>query len=77
VFNSSVADVALGLIFTYLVLGLVCTTVNEWVAQFFKLRAANLNAALQRLLDEAPSLNINAANLLAKLKSTTGAGAPF
>src|ERR1035438_3433320 len=33
VFNSSVLDVAIGLVFIYLLLGLMCTTVNEWIAQ--------------------------------------------
>jgi hypothetical protein len=37
-FNSSVLDVAVGLIFVYLLLGLMCTTVNEWLAQLFPVR---------------------------------------
>ncbi len=41
-FNSSVLDVAIGLVFVYLLLGLMCTTVNEWLAQLFKTRAATL-----------------------------------
>ena len=41
-FNSSVLDVAIGLLFVYLLLGLMCTTVNEWFAQLFNTRAATL-----------------------------------
>src|SRR3984885_564698 len=41
-FNSSVLDVAIGLIFVYLLLGLMCTTVNEWLAPRFQNRAATL-----------------------------------
>ena len=41
-FNSSVLDVAIGLIFVYLILGLMCTTVNEWLAQPHFLERAEL-----------------------------------
>src|ERR1700733_4414553 len=53
-FNSSVLDVAIGLIFVYLVLGLMCTTVNEWLAQVFKTRAATLREGIRRLLHAPP-----------------------
>src|ERR1700733_13778785 len=53
-FNSSVLDVAIGLIFVYLVLGLICTTVNEWIAQLFKTRAATLKEGIRRLLHAPP-----------------------
>ena len=49
-FNSSVVDVGIGLIFVYLILGLMCTTVNEWWAQLRDLRAKNLKAGIQGLL---------------------------
>ena len=49
-FNSSVVDVGIGLIFVYLILGLMCTTVNEWWAQFTEMRAKNLKAGIQGLL---------------------------
>jgi hypothetical protein len=54
VFNSSVLDVAIGLIFVYLLLGLMCTTVNEWLAQLFKTRAATLKEGIRRLLHAPP-----------------------
>lgn len=49
--NSTVLDVGIGLIFVYLVLGLMCTTVNEWLAQCFKMRAETLRQGLHALLD--------------------------
>lgn len=54
-FNSSVLDVAIGLIFVYLILGLMCTTVNEWVAQFFKMRSQVLKTGIQALLKSVPA----------------------
>jgi hypothetical protein len=53
-FNSSILDVAIGLIFVYLLLGLMCTTVNEWWAQFSKTRAATLKEGIRRLLHAPP-----------------------
>ena len=53
-FNSSVLDVAVGLVFVYLLLGLMCTTVNEWLAQLFKTRAATLKEGIRRLLHAPP-----------------------
>jgi len=54
-FNSSVLDVAMGLIFVYLILGLMCTTVNEWFAQLFKMRSQVLKTGIQALLNSAPA----------------------
>lgn len=53
-FDSSVLDVAIGLIFVYLLLGLMCTTVNEWLAQLFKTRAATLKEGIRQLLNAPP-----------------------
>jgi hypothetical protein len=54
-FNSSVLDVAMGLIFVYLILGLMCTTVNEWIAQLFKMRSQVLKTGIQALLNTVPA----------------------
>jgi hypothetical protein len=51
VLNSTVLDVGIGLIFVYLILGFMCTTVNEWIAQTFKMRAATLQQGIHALLD--------------------------
>ncbi len=50
-FNSGVLDVAIGLIFVYLLLSLICTTVNEAIASWFQRRAKNLREAISALLD--------------------------
>src|SRR5277367_4972904 len=74
-FNSSVLDVAIGLVFVYLVLGLMCTTVNEWLAQLFKTRAATLREGIRRLLHAPPDgtylirpVDINVATLAKRFK---------
>lgn len=50
-FGSTVLEVAVGLIFIYLVLSLVCTSVNEYIAQLLNLRAENLYHAIHGLFD--------------------------
>jgi hypothetical protein len=73
-FNSSVLDVAIGLVFVYLLLGLMCTTVNEWFAQLFKTRATTLKEGIRRLLHAPPDgtylirpMDINVAALAMRL----------
>jgi hypothetical protein len=53
-FNSSVLDVAIGLVFVYLLLGLMCTTVNEWIAQAGNTRGKILKEGIRRLLHAPP-----------------------
>ncbi len=48
-------DVAIGLVFMYLLLAIVCTAINEWIASVFRLRARNLRTALMRLVDDPAS----------------------
>ncbi len=87
-FNSSVLDVAIGLVFVYLLLGLMCTTVNEWIAQLFKTRAATLKEGIRRLLHAPPDgtyairpADINAAALAKRFSNANdklaGAVGPF
>lgn len=45
-FGSTVLEIAVGLIFVYLVFALICTSVNEYLAQFVGLRAENLAQAI-------------------------------
>ncbi len=47
-------DVAVGLVLMYLVLSLLCTTINEFIASLFRLRANTLASALEQLIDHAP-----------------------
>src|SRR5262245_8790985 len=44
-------EVAIGLAFLYLLLSLMCTTVNEWIATIFRLRARTLRRAVEQLVD--------------------------
>lgn len=49
-FGMQALDIALGLIFVYLLLSLICTAANELIAGLFKLRARNLAQAVNNLL---------------------------
>jgi len=49
-FGSAILDVAIGVVFLYLMLGLICTSVNELIASTLAWRANNLVAAIRRLL---------------------------
>ncbi|HVO15833.1 MAG TPA: hypothetical protein VMV26_11495, partial [Alphaproteobacteria bacterium] len=53
---NAMVDVALGLILMYLVLSLVCTAVNEFIAGVFKLRAAKLRDGIKQLIDDSQVL---------------------
>lgn len=50
---NAIIDITIGLMTMYLVLGLVCTSINELIASLFKLRAVNLRKALEGLIDDA------------------------
>jgi len=52
VFNSTVLDVAIALAFTYLILALICTTVNEWISGILKTRGLMLAKGLAGMLGE-------------------------
>jgi hypothetical protein len=45
-------DVAIGLVLMYLILSLFCTTINEFIANFLKLRASTLQSALEQMIDD-------------------------
>jgi hypothetical protein len=49
---SGFLDVAIGLMFMYLVLSLICTTINELIATFLKVRSKNLAATMRALIDD-------------------------
>jgi hypothetical protein len=46
-------DVAFGLVVVYLLWSLLCTIVNEWIAQAARLRARTLRAGIEGLLSDA------------------------
>jgi len=49
--TSSFVDVAIGLVLVYLVLSLLCTTLNEIIAASLKWRAISLQQAIARMID--------------------------
>ncbi len=51
-FQNAALDVGIGLALMYLVLSLVCTVVNEYIASKLKLRAKSLASGLTQLLDD-------------------------
>src|SRR5690348_6963721 len=79
-FGSPILDVAIGLALTYLLLSLICTAVNEWIAGLLNWRAATLQEAIRKLLDAPPdgiyelrSADIkNGAGLVKTLRSASG-----
>ncbi len=50
-FNSTVLDVIIGLVFVYLLLAILCTAANEWVAAFTRRRGEMLRRGIQQLLE--------------------------
>jgi hypothetical protein len=55
VFDFPALDVAIGLVFLYLVLSLVCSTINEAISTAFGMRARFLQLGLLNLLSAAPN----------------------
>jgi hypothetical protein len=54
-FGSAVLDVAIGLIFVYLLLSIICTAANEWIAGVTKSRSVVLKRSIAQLLDSQPT----------------------
>jgi hypothetical protein len=50
-FNSATLDVMVGLIFVYLLLAIMCSSINEAIAGMFHLRSATLEKGIKQLLD--------------------------
>jgi hypothetical protein len=50
-------DVIIGLIVVYLLLGLVCTAVNEWLTNMFSFKAKTLWQALQTMIAKGEKFN--------------------
>jgi len=50
--SSAVIDVCIGLALLYLTLSVICTTVNEVIAQLLSLRARTLAGGIERLIDD-------------------------
>src|ERR1017187_2986274 len=58
-FNSTTLDVIVGLVFVYLLLAIMCTTINEWLDGMLKTRSSNLASAIKQLLDNQPDAKGN------------------
>src|SRR6266446_1200928 len=51
-FNSQILDVAIGMIFIYLLLSLMCSAANEVIESLLKKRAKHLEQGLRELLQD-------------------------
>lgn len=56
-FNSTILDVVIGLIFVYLLLAILCTAANELVAAFTRRRGEMLRKGIMQLLYNQPTKN--------------------
>jgi hypothetical protein len=53
-FNSIILDVIIGLVFVYLLLAILCTAGNEWVAALTRRRGEMLRKGVKQLLSDQP-----------------------
>ncbi len=51
-FSSEILEIVIGLVFVYLILSLLGTTINELISGFLQLRGKNLNKSLRYMLEE-------------------------
>ena len=56
--DSTILEVAISLVFIYLLLSLICTAVSEFISRIFAMRSNNLFEGIQNLLDEPGSKDI-------------------
>ena len=54
-FNSTMLDVIIGLIFVYLLLSILCTAANEWVSALTRRRGEMLRKGIHQLLENQPT----------------------
>lgn len=54
-FNSTVLDVIIGLVFVYLLLSILCTAANEWAAAITRRRGKMLRRGIRQLLQNQPA----------------------
>src|SRR5215218_373455 len=53
--GSTMLEVAIGMIFVYLLMSLLCSAFGELINALFKFRAKDLEEGIKRLLDDAES----------------------
>lgn len=51
-FGSGIIDVAIGIIFVYLFLSLICSVITEWISKKLEMRAKNLEEGVRGLLSD-------------------------
>src|SRR5437868_2129650 len=74
--QNAALDVAIGLILMYLMLSLLCTVVNEYIATKLDLRSKTLRDALQKIIDDPDLLqNFYKHGLIAASARASGTGA--
>jgi hypothetical protein len=56
-FSSGILDVAIGIAFVYLLLSLICTAINEWIASLLNLRGTNLEKGIRSLFSDEKFLD--------------------
>ena len=49
--DSAILDVAIGLTFIYLLLSLICSALNEWIAALLRFRSRTLEKGIRNLLN--------------------------
>ncbi|NIR45382.1 MAG: hypothetical protein GWN99_13270 [Gemmatimonadetes bacterium] len=57
-FGSAIVEVAIGLLFIYLILSLVCSALNEMLAGWLRMRAKNLEEGIRNMLDDPEGVDI-------------------
>ena len=50
--NSETLEVAIGMVFLFLLMSLICTAIKEWIEALLKWRAMDLERAMRTLLDD-------------------------
>jgi hypothetical protein len=63
-FNSTILEVIIGVIFVYLLLSIMCTAANEWIAALTRRRGETLRRGLSQLLADQPTHGGQAADAL-------------
>ncbi len=53
-FNSTILEVVIGIVFVYLLLSILCTSANEWVAALTRRRGEMLRKGIRQLLEHQP-----------------------
>ena len=57
-FGSQILEVAIGMVFMYLLLSLICSALGEWVASLVSLRAKNLKNGIQHILNDSQGIGL-------------------